>query len=60
VSVRGRAGLVIARESGARVEQASGADFPNDMTTPARTLVIATSAEDSQRIREALRSAGVD
>ncbi len=54
ISIRGRVGVLIAREGGALVQTAGGADFPADMQTPAETLLIASTAAQLEHLNEAL------
>ena len=54
VSVRGRVGLLLAREAGALVTDASGKPFPDDLDTPAPSLVLAATEEDARIFQEAL------
>ena len=58
VSLRGRIGLVISREAGAIVTDADGRAFPDDMDTPANTLVVAGLSEDQAALQAAFAAAG--
>jgi fructose-1,6-bisphosphatase/inositol monophosphatase family enzyme len=55
ISVRGRIGLLVAREAGARVEGADGRPFPEALDDPSDTLVVASDAETAAALRSALR-----
>jgi fructose-1,6-bisphosphatase/inositol monophosphatase family enzyme len=55
ISTRGRIGTLIAREAGARVEDAAGAPFPDSLDAPADSLVVAGDRETAAAIRAALR-----
>jgi len=55
VSIRGRVGLCIARAAGALVTTASGAAFPEEVTTPAPILVVAAERQDLGPLQEAVR-----
>jgi fructose-1,6-bisphosphatase/inositol monophosphatase family enzyme len=46
VSIRGRIGLLIAREAGMLVRGARGEPFPEDVSSPAPALLVASSEED--------------
>jgi hypothetical protein len=46
ISIRGRIGLLIAREAGMCVRGAGSAAFPDDLDTPAPALLVASSEED--------------
>ena len=59
VSIRGRAGVVIAREAGALVRGDRGFDFPKDLDTPSNTLRIATCDADLKLLDRALLEAGI-
>jgi hypothetical protein len=41
VSIRGRVGVLIAREAGAIAIREDGREFPDDIEEPARTLLVA-------------------
>ena len=45
ISTRGRIGILIAREAGARALGADGEPFPDDLTTPAPALAIAAEGD---------------
>lgn len=55
VSVRGRIGLLIAREAGATVRRADGSRFPETIYAPAASLLVARDAALAVRISRALR-----
>ena len=55
LSVRGRAGLVIAREAGACVRGQDGYPFPEDLDTPAWLVCSTALEEDEELIRRLLR-----
>ena len=59
ISVRGRIGVLIAREAGASVRAARGADFPGDLTTPAPVLAVAAVNDDLERLDRALAAGGL-
>jgi fructose-1,6-bisphosphatase/inositol monophosphatase family enzyme len=54
ISIRGRVGVLIAREAGALVRAANGATFPNDMQTPSATLLIGSDPKHLEHLDEAL------
>ena len=54
ISVRGRVGVLIAREAGALVEGMDQAPFPTDMAEPAAGLIVAADAQQLDDLREAL------
>ncbi|MCZ6766962.1 MAG: hypothetical protein O7D32_08515 [bacterium] len=54
ISIRGRVGVLIAREAGALVGAANGVAFPEDMETPASTLLVASHPEQLEHLDEAL------
>jgi len=54
ISIRGRIGLLIAREAGLRVCQAGGEPFPDDLDTDAPSLLVASSQEDVEVLDAAL------
>jgi fructose-1,6-bisphosphatase/inositol monophosphatase family enzyme len=56
VSIRGRVGIVIAREAGALVTNMEGDEFPEDMDTPEETLIVSSDFEDLQRLKDAFRT----
>lgn len=53
VSVRGRIGALIAAEAGALVRTGSGDPFPEELSTPARTLLVAARPEDLDALQKA-------
>ncbi len=53
ISVRGRVGLLIAREAGAVVGSAEGGAFPEGLDEPADTLVVARDADIAARVQRA-------
>ncbi len=57
ISIRGRVGLLIAREGGAVVTTETGAPFPLGLDEPARGLVLAVGDEDHRALREAVQLA---
>ncbi len=54
VSVRGRIGLLIAREAGAAIVTAGGAPFPDDLDTPCASVVVASDDETRHDLAWAL------
>lgn len=54
ISTRGRIGLLVAAEAGAELTTASGDPFPVEIDAPARSLIVADSAEIGAAIRAAL------
>lgn len=54
ISTRGRIGLLIAREAGAQIEDASHAPFPDDLDTPAVSLLVAADEAVASDLRAAL------
>jgi fructose-1,6-bisphosphatase/inositol monophosphatase family enzyme len=54
ISVRGRIGLLVAREAGARVETGAGLPFPESLDEPADSLVVAADGEIAATLRGAL------
>ena len=54
ISTRGRIGLLIAAEAGARVETGDGEPFPADIDAPTETLVVASDDEIARELRAAL------
>jgi fructose-1,6-bisphosphatase/inositol monophosphatase family enzyme len=54
ISIRGRVGVLIAREAGAVVGAANGAAFPEDMETPSSTLLVASHPDQLEHLNEAL------
>jgi hypothetical protein len=57
ISARGRIGLLVAREAGARVETGDGGPFPDSLDEPATTLVVAADDETARAVRAALLGA---
>jgi len=57
VSVRGRIGVLIAREAGARVCGADGDAFPEEIRAPASTLLVAADDEDLAVLKSAAAAA---
>jgi fructose-1,6-bisphosphatase/inositol monophosphatase family enzyme len=55
ISTRGRIGLLVAAEAGARVETGDGRPFPDDLDTPSEELVVAADADVAAVLRRALR-----
>jgi fructose-1,6-bisphosphatase/inositol monophosphatase family enzyme len=55
ISVRGRIGLLVAREAGAVVETGTGEPFPEALDAPAPALVVASDPEAAAAVRAALR-----
>ncbi|MFT5443210.1 MAG: fructose-1,6-bisphosphatase/inositol monophosphatase family enzyme [Myxococcota bacterium] len=55
VSIRGRVGVLIAREGGALVRAAAGADFPDDLTTRRPTVLLASEPQQLDDLDDALR-----
>jgi fructose-1,6-bisphosphatase/inositol monophosphatase family enzyme len=60
ISVRGRIGLLIAREAGAMVETAEGAPFPDTLDDRATSLVVAADRETADALTSALRARDAD
>ena len=56
ISIRGRVGVVIAREAGAIVTTLGRGDFPSDMGTPAPTLIIASDSSDLELLSNAFEA----
>jgi len=56
VSVRGRIGLLIAREAGVAVTRADGLPFPEAIDAPAESLLVARDPAVAQRILLALKA----
>lgn len=54
VSIRGRIGAMIAREAGATLLCENGDDFPSDLETPARVLIVASDPADVEALQEAV------
>jgi hypothetical protein len=54
ISIRGRVGVLIAREAGALVRAANGIEFPEDMETPSSTLLVASDPKQLEHLDEAL------
>ena len=59
ISIRGRAGLVIAREAGALTRTSDGSDFPNDMQTPSKSLLVVSDPRQLDDLGAALEAAGL-
>jgi len=57
ISIRGRVGLLIAREGGAIVTTETGSPFPESLDEPARGLALAVTMDDHARLRAALERA---
>lgn len=57
ISIRGRVGVLIAREAGALVRAANGIEFPEDMKTPSSTLLVASDPKQLEHLDEALAAA---
>ncbi|MCL4685609.1 hypothetical protein KJ059_12775 [Myxococcota bacterium] len=55
ISVRGRIGVLIAREAGALAETAAGAPFPDSLDEPATSLIVASDRATVDAIQAALR-----
>jgi fructose-1,6-bisphosphatase/inositol monophosphatase family enzyme len=55
ISVRGRIGVLIAREAGALAETADGAPFPDSLDEPATSLVVASDRATADAIQAVLR-----
>ncbi len=55
ISVRGRIGVLIAREAGALAETAAAAPFPDSLDEPATSLVVASDRATADAIQAALR-----
>jgi fructose-1,6-bisphosphatase/inositol monophosphatase family enzyme len=53
VSIRGRIGVLIAREAGATVLRETGDPFPDDLETPARVLIVGSDSNDLEMLQEA-------
>ena len=54
ISTRGRIGLLVAAEAGARIEPGNGEPFPVSIDEAAATLVVASDAEIAWELRSAL------
>lgn len=54
ISTRGRIGLLVSAEAGARIETRLGEPFPISIDEPADSLVVASDAEIAREIREAV------
>ncbi len=54
ISIRGRVGVLIAREGGALVRAANGSEFPDDMQTQSATLLVASEPSQLEHLDEAL------
>ena len=57
ISIRGRVGVLIAEEAGARVSCESGEPFPRGIHTAARALLVAANGDDLQVLQRALAAA---
>jgi len=57
ISIRGRVGALIAREAGAVVRGADGQAFPEDMDTPAPSLIVASESVHVAPLEAALAQA---
>lgn len=57
ISIRGRVGVLIAREGGAWVRSMNGNAFPEDMQTPSATLLVASDPHQLDHLDEALAAA---
>ena len=55
ISIRGRVGVLIAREAGADISRVDGAVFPVSIDDPADSLLVARSAALADEVREAIR-----
>jgi fructose-1,6-bisphosphatase/inositol monophosphatase family enzyme len=56
ISIRGRVGVLIAREAGALVAAVGGKEFPSDMETPSATLIVASDPDDLEVLNGALEA----
>lgn len=54
VSIRGRVGVLIAREAGAIAVREDGSEFPDDIEEPARTLLIAGNRDHLEALEAAV------
>ncbi|RIL07767.1 MAG: hypothetical protein DCC71_02040 [Proteobacteria bacterium] len=54
ISTRGRIGVLIAAEAGARIATGRGEPFPDDLDTAADSLIVAGDAEIADVLRDAL------
>jgi fructose-1,6-bisphosphatase/inositol monophosphatase family enzyme len=59
ISVRGRIGLLVAREAGARLARECGEPFPDGLADPARALLVARDDAVLAVLGEALGAAGL-
>lgn len=59
ISIRGRIGLLVAREAGASVIDAAGEPFPEDIETPRETLGVAADPADLDVLEQALSAASL-
>ncbi len=57
ISIRGRIGLLIAREAGALITTEAGEAFPDDLGSAARGLVLAAEPNDLEALQSALAQA---
>jgi hypothetical protein len=58
ISIRGRVGTLISREAGAYVRGDGGLDFPTDLDTPTRSLLVAADPIDLPLLEKCLAQAG--
>jgi hypothetical protein len=58
ISIRGRVGTLIAREAGAHLHGDGGLDFPTDLDTPTRALIVAADPADLPLLEKCLLQAG--
>ncbi len=56
VSIRGRVGVLLAREAGAHIRGDAGREFPLDLESPNWSLRITANEEDQARIERALEA----
>jgi hypothetical protein len=54
ISIRGRIGLLISSEAGARIETEGAERFPSRIDQPARALLLAADGQDMKHLRYAL------
>ncbi|MBW2272788.1 MAG: hypothetical protein JRG96_05925 [Deltaproteobacteria bacterium] len=59
ISIRGRVGVLVAREAGLHVRGGGGQAFPADTATPAPVLLLANDADALATMEEALGEAGL-
>lgn len=57
VSIRGRVGVLVSQEAGAKVYGAGGAAFPSDPDSPARALLVCSEESDRDLLEAALATA---